>query len=282
MNPKTILITGCSSGIGLTSAEILQQRGYRVFATARSENDLNNLKNKGLEAVYLELKDSNSIKAAVEEVLKLCDGRLDALFNNAGYGQPGAMEDISRDALREQFETNVFGYVELTNLVLPVMRSQGHGRIIQNSSVLGLIALAYRGSYVASKFALEGMTNALRIELEGSGIYISSIEPGPISSKFRENAYKHYLKNIRKENSAHKKTYEALEHRFHVDDSATPFTLPASAVTKKLIHALEAKKPKSHYYVTTPTYLLAMARRLLPNGTLHRLLCRVSNQDLKN
>ncbi|MCK5721363.1 MAG: SDR family NAD(P)-dependent oxidoreductase, partial [Gammaproteobacteria bacterium] len=184
-NKKSILITGCSTGIGLCVAQALQQRGYRVFATARKEDDVETLKTIGLESLQLDLDKPESIQTAVTEILKRTNGTLGALFNNGAYGQTGAVEDLSRDVLRQQFETNVFGWQELTNLVLPVMLKQGHGRIIQNSSVLGFIALKFRGAYTASKYAIEGLTDTLRQELTGTNIYISLIEPGPIESRFR-------------------------------------------------------------------------------------------------
>jgi NAD(P)-dependent dehydrogenase (short-subunit alcohol dehydrogenase family) len=186
---KTILITGCSSGIGLHVATRLKADGYRVFATARKAKDVEKLTALGFEAHLLDLDSSESIQQAVAWVLSSTQGQLYALFNNGAYGQPGAVEDLTRDVLRQQFETNLFGWLELTNLLIPVMRKQGTGRIIQNSSVLGLITLKYRGAYNASKFALEGLTDTLRQELHGSGIHVSLVEPGPITSAFRENAY---------------------------------------------------------------------------------------------
>ena len=252
MNPPSILITGCSSGIGLCAAEGLAARGYRVFATARKTQDVAMLQAKGLEALRLDLDDSASIKAAVDEMFARTGGRLDALFNNAGYGQPGAVEDLSRSALRAQFETNLFGMIELTNLVLPVMRQQGVGRIIQNSSLLGYVALAYRGAYNASKFAIEGITDTLRLELAGSGIHVSLIEPGPISSRFRANAFELYQRYIDKTHSVHRAKYEAMERRLTKPGPAAPFTLPPEAVLAALIHALESKRPRIRYLLTLP------------------------------
>ena len=160
---KSILITGCSSGIGAAAARALHARGWRVFATAREADDVARLKAEGLESLVLDLDDSASIGAAVTEVLERSGGRLDALFNNGGFGQVGAVEDLTRDALRAQFETNLFGWVELTNRVIPVMRRQGSGRIVMNSSVLGYAAFPYRGAYNAVKFALEGITDTPRL-----------------------------------------------------------------------------------------------------------------------
>ena len=275
MNEKTILITGCSSGIGLCVARGLSSRGYRVFATARRAADVEVLNKEGLESLLLDLDDPHSITAAVEEILTRTNGRLDALFNNGAYGQPGAVEDLSRDVLRAQFETNLFGWHQLTNLVLPVMRSQGHGRIIHNSSVLGFVALRYRGAYNASKYALEGLADTLRLELAGTNIHVSLIEPGPISSRFRENAFAAYKRNIEPDGSAHREKYMQMEQRLTKEGPVVPFTLPPEAVLKKVIHALESRRPKARYYVTFPTYLFAFLKRVLTDRAMDRVLNKV-------
>ncbi|MFW6278404.1 MAG: SDR family NAD(P)-dependent oxidoreductase [Halorhodospira sp.] len=269
----TLLITGCSSGIGAAAAQRMAQRGWRVFPSARQEVDVIRLQEAGwTEALQLDLADSDSIAAAVDTVAARTAGRLDALFNNAAYGQPGAVEDLSRSALRAELETNLLGTHELTVQVLPLMRAQGEGRIIQNSSVLGLIALPYRGAYVCSKFALEGLTDTLRQELRGSGIQVSLLEPGPIASRFRENAYQAFCARIDREHSAHAATYRAVERRLAGDGAVTPFTREADAVVRKLIHALEHPRPKARYHVTVPTHLFATLKRLLPTRWLDRVL----------
>lgn len=273
---RTILVTGCSSGIGLCVAEGLAKRGYRVFATVRKEEDLQKLQVMGMESLPLDLADSASIRQAVTEVLARSGGKLDAVFNNGAYGQPGAVEDLRREVLREQFETNLFGTHELTTLVIPVMRAQGHGRIIQNSSVLGFAAMPYRGAYNASKFALEGLTDTLRLELAGSGIHVSLIEPGPIVSRFRTNAYAAYQRNIDAEHSVHREKYLAMERRLNNPGPAAPFTLPPEAVLEKVIHALEHPRPKVRYYVTFPTYLFAALKRVLPQRVMDWVLMRAS------
>lgn len=276
MNPgKTILITGCSSGIGLCCAQGLRERGYRVFATARKPEDVALLKAGGFESLRLDLADSDSIRAAVEQVLAATGGELFALFNNGAYGQPGAVEDLRREVLREQFETNLFGTHELTRWVIPVMRRQGYGRIVQNSSVLGFAAMAYRGAYNASKYALEGLSDTLRLELKGSGVYVSLVEPGPILSRFRDNAYAMYLKNIDPEPSFHRARYLAMEARLQKQGPAVPFTLGPEAVLEKVLLALEAKRPKARYYVTFPTYLFGYLKRILPDRALDWVLGRV-------
>ncbi|MFZ1852453.1 MAG: SDR family oxidoreductase [Nitrosomonas sp.] len=277
---KTILITGCSSGIGYCVAKGLQARGYRVFATARKQADVEMLEKQGLESFRLNLTDSNSIHFAFEETLRRTNGELYALFNNGAFGLPGAVEDLSRDALREQFETNVFGWQELTNLAIPVMRRQGYGRIIQNSSVLGLVSLPFRGAYNASKYAIEGLSDTMRLELRGTNIYISLIEPGPITSRFRVNSMNALLKYINIENSVHREKYQGVLNRLNKPGpAAVPFTLPPEAVLDRVIHALESKKPQPHYYVTFPTYLFGILKRILPTRTLDYLLAKSGNNN---
>ena len=275
---KIILITGCSSGIGYCVAHGLKARGWRVFATARQTADVERLRAEGLESVWLDVTDSLSIRSAVATVLDQTDGRLSALFNNAGYGQPGAVEDVSRDALREQFETNLFGALELTNQVIPVMRQQSGGRILYNSSVLGLVAFPYRGAYVASKFALEGLADTLRLELAGTSIHVCLIEPGPILSRFRDNAHAAYQRHIQGERSPHRAKYAAMETRLLKEGPAAPFTLPPEAVLKRVIHALESPRPRARYPVTTPTYLFAILKRWLPNAMLDAILRRAGGE----
>jgi NAD(P)-dependent dehydrogenase (short-subunit alcohol dehydrogenase family) len=276
MYPKSILITGCSTGIGYTVAHGLQQRGHTVIASCRKPEDVYRLKQQGLRCIQLDLDDSDSIAAAVKHSLDLCYGKLDALFNNGAFGLPGAVEDLSREALRTQFETNVFGWLELTNQILPLMRQQGSGRIIQNSSVLGLVALPYRGAYAASKFAIEGLTDTLRMELKGSGIDISLIEPGPIESDFRKNAELAFHRFIKIEGSAHETSYHAMQQRLNKEGHATSFTLPATAVLKQVIHALESPRPKARYYVTTPTYIFGYMKRFLSSRMIDKLMLKVS------
>ncbi|MCG7757636.1 MAG: SDR family oxidoreductase [Nitrosomonas sp.] len=276
---KTILITGCSSGIGYCAAKGLQERGYRVFATARKRASVEKLLAEGLESFRLDLNDSNSIHFAFEETMRRTGGELYALFNNGAYGLPGAVEDLNRDALRAQFETNVFGWQELTNLVIPVMRRQGYGRIIQNSSVLGFVALPFRGAYNASKYAIEGLSDTLRLELKGSNVFVSLIEPGPIASQFRTNAVQALQKYIDIENSFHREKYQGVLSRLNKPGPAVPFTLPPEAVLKRVIHALEAEKPQARYYVTVPTYLFGILKRILSTRALDVLLAKSGNNN---
>jgi len=262
---KHIFITGCSSGIGYTCAHGLQKLGYNVFATCRKEEDVKRLQDEGLNAFKLDLCDSASLHVALAWMFSQTNGRIDVLFNNGAYGQPGAVEDLKRDVLREQFETNVFGTQELTNLVLPYMRKQGRGRIIYNSSILGFVAMSYRGAYNASKFAIEGLADTLRLELYGSGVDVVLIEPGPIRSSFRKNALAKFLTNIDQERSAHKEIYAKTLQRLEKSGDGA-FTLGAEAVLDVLIQAIEAKKPKFRYPVTFPTKLFVWLKRLLPTS----------------
>ncbi|MES2143016.1 MAG: SDR family oxidoreductase [Pseudomonadota bacterium] len=272
MQQKSILITGCSSGIGLDAARTLKARGWRVFATCRKAADSARLVAEGLESFVLDYADETSIAAAVAEVLTRTGGTLDALFNNGAHACPGAVEDLPRGALREIFEVNLFGYHDLTRRVIPVMRAQGHGRIINCSSVLGLVGMTWRGAYVATKFAMEGLTDVLRLEMRGTGIDLVLIEPGPITTKIRENAIPHFEKWIDWEKSARRDQYAALRDRLYTSKGPDKFELPPSAVTAKLIHALQIPRPKARYFVTTPTYVSDLLRRVLPTRALDWVL----------
>ena len=272
---KTILITGCSSGIGLDAARGLAARGWRVFATCRQEADCARLRDEGLESFVLDYSDEASIEAAVAVVAERSGGRLDVLYNNGAFGCPGAVEDLPRGALRSIFETNLFGYHDLTARVIPMMRAAGAGRIINCSSVLGLVGMKFRGAYVATKFALEGLTDVMRIEMKGTGIHVILIEPGPITSQIRENSVPHFEKWVDWEASARVEEYRGLLDRLYREKTKPdPFELPASAVTAKLIHACESRRPRPRYYVTKPTYIMGVARRLLPTRMLDWLIAK--------
>ncbi|NOY66953.1 MAG: SDR family NAD(P)-dependent oxidoreductase [Gammaproteobacteria bacterium] len=273
---KDILITGCSSGIGLCVATQLRKRGYRVLATARQSKDVNNLIASGFESFQLDLNNSESIKKAFHDIMLVTNGKLYGLFNNGAYAQPGAVEDLSRETLRAQFETNLFGWLELTNLAIPVMRKQGFGRIIHNSSILGMIPLKFRGAYVATKFALEGLASTQRIELADTDIKICLIEPGPITSRIRENSLIAFEKNINYKNSVFSSQYEHVLERLKTRGPAMKGTLPPEAVLKRVIHALENPRPKIRYYVTAPTYWIGFLRRVLPYRLMDWLLIKSS------
>ncbi|WP_299900574.1 SDR family NAD(P)-dependent oxidoreductase [uncultured Ruegeria sp.] len=270
---KSILITGCSSGIGLDAAHGMRARGWRVFASCRQQRDCDRLRAQGFESPRIDYTDTDSITSGLSYVLEATGGSLDAVFNNGAHGLPGAVEDVPTDGLRHIFETNVFGWHELTRQVIPVMREQGHGRIVQCSSVLGLVAFPWRGAYVATKYAIEGLTDTLRLELRDTDIYVALIEPGPITSKLREKAIPMFEKYIDWENSAIREKYEdSLLKRLYESSGPDRFELPASAVTDKLAHAIEARRPKPRYYVTTPTYVAGFLRRILPTKATDRIL----------
>jgi len=267
----------CSTGIGEHCAHGLKARGWRVFATARKPEDLQRLKDEGFDALYLDYTEPDSIKACVESVMDATDNRLFALFNNGAYGQGGAVEDLPVAALRAQFEANFFGWHDLTTQILPAMMKNGAGRIVQNSSVLGLVALKFRGAYTASKFALEGLTDTLRLELKGTGIAVSTIEPGPIVSRFGHNWERVFRQTIDHENSRHSAFYKGeLDAGPDAPGINDGFRLGPEAVLKKLIHAVESPRPKPRYFVTTPTYVMDIARRTMPPRLLDVLLDRVS------
>ncbi len=271
---RSILITGCSSGIGHHLAHALATRGWRVFATCRKDEDCQRLQGEGLESFRLDYEDEPSIEAGFEETMRRTGGGLDALFNNGAYAIPGAVEDLPAPALRQIFEANFFGWHSLTRRAIPVMRAQGHGRIVMNSSILGFSALRMRAAYVATKHALEGYTDSLRLEMNGTPIHVILLEPGPIRTRIRQNARAHYERWIERENSPWAEFYtEELEPRLYAADPAPdPFELSCEATTRKLIHALESRRPRARYYVTTPTYIVGIMRRLLPTRVLDRIL----------
>ncbi len=274
---RTVLITGCSSGIGYASTKLLREKGFRVFATVRKDADLIRLESEGFETFRLDYTDPITISECVAEVAERCHGKLYGLFNNGAYGQPGALEDISRAALTAQFEANVFGWHELTRDCLKLMRANGSGRIVNNSSVLGLTAMKWRGAYCATKFAIEAMSDTLRLELQGSNIHVSLIEPGPIATRFVEHAMAAFERNVDETMSHYRGAYVKQRQRLN-GGGAKRFKLPPEAVALKLLHALESRKPKRRYYVTVPTYVMAWARRLLPPPALDRLLDKASDQ----
>ena len=273
MTQKSILITGCSSGIGYDAAHGLKSCGWQVFATCRQESDVEKLRSEGFYSFLLDYTNEDSMDKAIQSVLSVTQGTLNALFNNGAFACPGAVEDLPTDALRSVFETNFFGYHSLSRKVITVMRRQGHGRIINCSSVLGMVVMPWRGSYVASKFALEGLTHTLRIEMKDTPIKVILLQPGPIKTKIRENSVRHFEKWIDWKDSARSLQYQnRLLKRLYYNEESNRFELPASAVTKKLIKALEATSPKACYFVTIPTYTMDILRRFLPVKWLDSLI----------
>ncbi|ENP0855623.1 SDR family oxidoreductase [Vibrio vulnificus] len=273
---KWVLITGCSSGIGYVCAHALQKSGFEVIASCRNLRDVERLQSEGLTCIQLDLADSNSISLAVQQALEISDGRLYGLFNNGAYGQPGALEDLPTDALRAQFESNFFGWHQLVREILPIMRKNKQGRIVQNSSVLGFAAMKYRGAYNASKFAIEGWSDTLRLELDGTNIHIAILEPGPIETRFRYNALQAFLQWIDIENSPHRESYLAQKDRLENTNSKSRFVLPAESCIEPVLHALTSQKPKIRYRVTIPTKLFAVFKRILPTRWLDEILKRAA------
>ncbi|CAN7511721.1 SDR family oxidoreductase [Neorhizobium tomejilense] len=272
---RTIIVTGCSSGIGAHCARALKADGWRVFATVRRQADLTPLEADGIETLLMDYTRPDTIAALVETVLDRTGGRLDALFNNGAYGQAGAVEDLGTDVLREQFETNFFGWHELTRRVIPVMRARGQGRIVNCSSILGLLPYRYRGAYTASKYALEGLTITMRMELEGSGIAVSLIEPGPITSRFTANALAKIREHVDLEGSVHAEQYRRQLSRLEGGGQASRHKLGPEAVYDVLTHALTAPRPKPHYLVTKPAKQGAFLKRILPAALFYNLMRRL-------
>lgn len=280
MQQKTILITGCSSGIGYDAAFALAKRGHHIIASCRKKADVENLIGLGLEAVHMDVNDPLSIAQGFSDALTKANGRIDVLINNAGYGQIGALEDVPHQLLVEQFNTNVFGLMGLTRLVIPVMRQQKQGRIINISSLLGIVSLPFRGAYNASKYAVEGLSDTLRLELKPSGINVITIQPGPVESRFRDNAVDYSLKKINTEDSYFQNQYTKMLGSYRQQKTDSIFTKQPDAVIKKLIHAVEASNPKAKYPVTLPSYLFLSLKRLLTVNMLDRVLTRVSRHEL--
>ncbi|ATF16918.1 SDR family NAD(P)-dependent oxidoreductase [Phaeobacter gallaeciensis] len=273
---KTILMTGCSSGIGLDAAHGMRERGWTVFASCRQRVDCDRLRAQGFISPLMDYTNAETLRSGLGEVLAHTGGTLDVLFNNGAHGLPGAVEDVSTEGLRSIFESNVFGWHELTRNVIPVMRAQGHGRIVQNSSILGFVSFPWRGAYVATKHAIEGLTDTMRVELRDSGIKVVLIEPGPVTSKIREKAIPHFEKYVDWENSALRGRYEAsLLKRLYESTGPDRFELPASAVTAKLVHACESKRPHPRYYVTVPTHVGGVLKRILTTRAIDRILARL-------
>lgn len=280
MQQKTIFITGCSSGIGHDAAIALSSRGHHVIASCRKQKDVDKLVGLGLEAVCMDMDDLKSISQGFYDVLFKTNGQLDVLINNAGYGQIGALEDIPYEVLIKQFSTNVFGLMELTKLVIPIMRKQKQGRIINISSLLGIVSLPFRGAYNASKYAVEGLSDTLRLELKTSGIQVITIQPGPIDSRFRDNAVDLSLKKINTQISHFQPQYEKMLSSFRQQKTDSIFTKHPDAVIKKMIHAVESKTPKPKYPVTFPSHFFNWSKRLLSVKMLDWVLSCVSRKEI--
>jgi len=267
-----IVITGCSTGIGLETAKYLKLQGVKVYPTARKKEDVEMLLSLGFKnAMQLDVRKPNEIGLVIKKVLEN-DSKIDTWFNNAGYGQAGALEDIPTDILREQFETNVFGLHECTRQIVPIMREQGYGKIIQHSSVLGLVSLFGRGAYNASKYAIEGLTDTLRLELMGTDIYVSLLNTGPITSNFRHTAMRTLRENVDIENSIFKEQYQK---NLSAKKSSVPFNEEADSVAKVVHKIILAPRPKPRYYITKATYLFGYLKRILSSSLMDKILVKV-------
>lgn len=274
MTAKSILITGCSSGIGLDTARTLKALGWQVYASCRAAEDCEKRAAEGFSAPQLDYQDANSIARCAKDVLEETDTALDAVFHNGAYALPGPLEDIPADGMRAQFEANFLGWHDLNRHLIPAMRNRGQGRILFNSSVLGLVGMKYRGAYVATKFALEGYSDVLRLEMSGTGIDVVLIEPGPIETDFRKNAIRQFDQWVDWKSSVRRKQYEDSLLEMLRKGGSSRVQWPASDVTKAVVKALHAKKPKARYGVTTPTHAMGIARRLLPTRALDWVLSK--------
>jgi len=279
---ETVLVTGCSSGIGYHVAKGLEARGYNVYTTARKDEDVARLISEGFKCLKLDYAKSESVQDLANELMLLVGTNLYAVFHNGAYGQPGAVEDLTRETLEKQFATNVFGWMELNNRLIVLMRHNNRGRIIFNSSVLGLVSLPFRGAYNASKYAIEGFADTLRLELSDTNIKVSLIEPGPIKSRFRPNALQALKDNVNMEESVHRGRYKGTLERLAKEGAVDPYTLSPEAVLDKVIHALEHKNAKPRYYVTVPTYVMGIMKRLLSSRLMDKFILKVAGGELKD
>ncbi len=279
---ETVLVTGCSSGIGYHVAKGLMERGYNVYATARKDEDVQRLTKEGFKCLQLDYANSASVQDLANELMLLVGTNLYGVFHNGAYGQPGAVEDLSRETMEKQFAANVFGWMELNNRLIVLMRHNGRGRIIFNSSVLGLVAMPFRGAYNASKYAIEGFADTLRLELSDTQVEVSLIEPGPIESQFRPNALAALKANVNMKDSVHRDRYKTTLGRLEKQGNVEPYTLKPDAVLKKVIHAFESNNPKARYYVTVPTYFMGILKRLLPAKWLDKVVLKFVGDELKD
>ncbi|NHV09552.1 SDR family oxidoreductase [Cronobacter turicensis] len=252
---KSLLITGCSSGIGLACAHELRRQGFQILAACRKPDDVARMNTLGFTGIELDLDSPQSVEAAAQEVIRLTNNRLYGIFNNGGYGVYGPLATISRAQMEQQFSANFFGAHQLTMLLLPAMLPHGEGRIVNTSSVMGLISTPGRGAYAASKYALEAWSDALRMELRYSGVKVSLIEPGPIRTRFTENVNQ-------------TQTDKPVEN----PGIAARFTLGPEAVVAKVRHAFESPNPRIRYPVTLVTHAVGILKRLLPTRIMDKIL----------
>jgi NAD(P)-dependent dehydrogenase (short-subunit alcohol dehydrogenase family) len=272
MNGKWVLITGCSSGIGMIAARHLVVQGFNVVASAREFSDVMKLSAAGFLAVRIDTSDVNSIDEGLDDALGLSGGGFYAVFHNAGSGQPGALEDLTVQALSDQYASNVLGAHHINRRLIPLMRQAGEGRIIFNSSVLGAVAMRYRGAYTMSKFAVEAMADTLRLELRDSGVKVVLLQPGPIDTRFRMNAMEAFESHIKPNESVHSNAYKSMVDRLQKKGKTSWLTLPPEACMSPLLKALKRKNPSSRYHITWATKVMVILKRLLPSKLMDRVV----------
>lgn len=272
MSPsKAVLITGCSSGIGEATARHLNARGWTVYATARRRDALTHLREAGCHTLALDVTDEASMRSAVEEVQER-EGAVGVLVNNAGYSQSGAIETVSMDAVRAQFETNVFGLARMCQLVLPAMRAQGAGRIVNVSSMGGRLTFPGGGFYHATKYAVEALSDALRFEVAGFGVQVIVVEPGLIRTRFGESAVGSMLPPAGEQPDGAAGPYgdfnaavmTATVQAYEVGPMAR-LGGPPHAVARKIEKAISAGRPRTRYTVTPSAKVLLGLRAVLPD-----------------
>lgn len=265
----SVLITGCSSGIGRDTAVVLKGMGWDVIASARKPTDVDLLRKQGFKAVLIDNNDDASIEAGMRSAVEMAEGgRVWGVFCNAGYGQPGALEDVTSRGMEQQLRTNVVGTHSLLRLAVKHMGSAGGGRILVNSSVLGVVGMKYRGAYVASKFALEGMADVLRMEVRDLGIDVCLIEPGPVYTRFRANGLKVFHEHVEVEGSRHAKRYEGLVKKLSTEGPVVPFTMTSRRCGEIAAKALTCARPRARYRATVQTRVFSVLKRVLPTRWL--------------
>ena len=265
-----ILVTGCSSGIGLSLVELLLKKGYDVIATARKEVDLCTLMSMGAKAVYLDLDKPDTLEAAIHQVKKMTP-TLYALINNSGFAQPGSVRDLSLELMQAQFQTNVFGTIGWTNLCLPLLSHGGPTKLIFLSSILGVVSAPYLGAYCASKYALEAFISSLRMELSGSKTHVISIRPGAIETEFRHRAVQELKNGIALEESQSKCQYQKSIANSE-KKKAKGKRMDSKKAAEIIVSVLEKEKPKTAYYVTAPAILMGALRRFIPERWVERIM----------
>jgi NAD(P)-dependent dehydrogenase (short-subunit alcohol dehydrogenase family) len=268
---QVILVTGCSTGIGRATAIEAAERGHRVFASARRREDIAELTAKGIETLALDVTDRASIREAVKTTLAMA-GRIDALVNNAGYGQYGAIEDVSPEEWRAQFEVNVFGTVEVLREVLPGMRAARRGTIVNVSSLAGKVTVPFAGPYCASKHAIEAISDALRVELAPWRIRVVVVEPGPIGTRFGDRS-REAAARILATPGPYSRFYENAERASQKDFQRG--RRKPETVARVIVRAIESRRPKTRYRVAPLARILVPLKGITTDRFLDRRMKRI-------